>query len=605
VRLISPKALGVFLVAMATMSGSTILRAAEPDGPEALIGAKEALIITVATRASDRFGKAASRAEQQGILDYYAAPDAKLLWVDENGLNARAKAVMEEIGKADDYGLRASDYKLPKADGLSGADTQALADAEITLSLAALRYARDARGGRIEPVRIDPNLDPTLALPDPLQVMESLAIRSDAAAYLRSFQPSQPQFEALRKALLAARGGKPEDDIVRIPDGPALKLGVEDGQVELLRTRLNIETPASGNAKRFDEAVEEAVKRFQMTHGAVPDGVVGPGTRRLLNRQSQHASSSTRVKQILVNMERWRWLPSDLGSFYVAANIPEFMVKVVDDGKPVFTTRIVVGKPDKQTPVFSNEMKEIVFNPYWNVPNSIKVEELMPSIRGGGDWFFGGGAGGWDTSVFARNGLRVAIGTREVDPSMLDWSRIDIRSLNVYQPPGPTNVLGTVKFLFPNKHDVYMHDTTQKNLFAKTVRAESHGCMRVQNPDQFAVTLLKHVQGWSASQVSSAIANSEDEHVALKQKIPVYINYFTLWVNADGSISSFRDIYGHDSRMAAALFGEPLPMAYEPPQMVDDYAVNQPPPRAYQQQRRRGGRPINTIADSISAFINN
>jgi len=605
VRLISPKALGVFLVAMATMSGSTILRAAEPDGPEALIGAKEALIITVATRASDRFGKAASRAEQQGILDYYAAPDAKLLWVDENGLNARAKAVMEEIGKADDYGLRASDYKLPKADGLSGADTQALADAEITLSLAALRYARDARGGRIEPVRIDPNLDPTLALPDPLQVMESLAIRSDAAAYLRSFQPSQPQFEALRKALLAARGGKPEDDIVRIPDGPALKLGVEDGQVELLRTRLNIETPASGNAKRFDEAVEEAVKRFQMTHGAVPDGVVGPGTRRLLNRQSQHASSSTRFKQILVNMERWRWLPSDLGSFYVAANIPEFMVKVVDDGKPVFTTRIVVGKPDKQTPVFSNEMKEIVFNPYWNVPNSIKVEELMPSIRGGGDWFFGGGAGGWDTSVFARNGLRVAIGTREVDPSMLDWSRIDIRSLNVYQPPGPTNVLGTVKFLFPNKHDVYMHDTTQKNLFAKTVRAESHGCMRVQNPDQFAVTLLKHVQGWSAPQVSSAIANSEDEHVALKQKIPVYINYFTLWVNADGSISSFRDIYGHDSRMAAALFGEPLPMAYEPPQMVDDYAVNQPPPRAYQQQRRRGGRPINTIADSISAFINN
>jgi L,D-transpeptidase YcbB len=278
----------------------------------------------------------------------------------------------------------------------------------------------------------------------------------------------------------------------------------------------------------------------------------------------------------------------------------------VDDGKPVFTTRIVVGKPDKQTPVFSNEMQEIVFNPYWNVPNSIKVEELMPLIRGGGDWFFGGGGGGWDTSVFERNGLRVAIGNREVDPSTLDWNRIDIRSLNIYQPPGPTNVLGTVKFLFPNKHDVYMHDTTQKNLFAKTIRAESHGCMRVQNPDQLATTLLKHVQGWSASQVASAIASSEDQHVALKQKIPVYINYFTLWVNDDGSISTFGDIYGHDSRMAAALFGEPLPMAYEQPQMVEDYAVNQPLPRAYQQQqRRRNGRAINTIADSISAFINN
>jgi L,D-transpeptidase YcbB len=605
VRSISPKALGVFILAMAIMSWSTVLRAAEPDGPEALVGAKEALIIAVSTRAGDKFTKTASRAEQKGILDYYAAPDAKLLWVDENGLNARAKAVMEEIGKADDYGLRASDYELPKADRLSGADTQALADAEIEISLAALRYARDARGGRIDPVRIDPNLDPTLALPDPLQMMESLAIRSDAAAYLRSFQPSQPQFEALRKALLQARGGKPEDDIVRIPDGPALKLGAEDDQVELLRTRLNMEAPASGDPKRFDEAVAEAVKRFQTTHGAVPDGVVGPGTRRLLNRQGQSASNPTRVKQILINMERWRWLPSDLGAFYVAANIPEFMVRVMEDGKPVFATRIVVGKPDKQTPVFRNEMQEIVFNPYWNVPNSIKTEELMPSIRGGGDWFFGGG-GGWDTSVFERNGLRVAIGTREVDPSTLDWNRIDIRSLNIYQPPGPTNVLGTVKFLFPNKHDVYMHDTTQKNLFAQTIRAESHGCMRVQNPDQFAVTLLKHVQGWSASQVAAAIANGEDQHVPLKQKIPVYINYFTLWVNDDGSISTVADIYGHDARMAAALFGEPLPMAYEQPQMVEDYAVNQPPPpRAYQQQRRRNGRPINTIADSISAFINN
>ena len=606
------------LFAAATISCMIVCapaRAAEPDGPEALLSQKDALRITVQNRVVEKFSKTADgRAGQKGLVDYYTDLEPHLLWVDDKGLTPRAKAVMEEIGKADDFGLRASDYHLPKLDGFdpdSPGAADRLAEAEITLSLATVRYARDARGGRIEPLRLSPNLDPTLALPDPLQVMESIVFRADAAAYLRSFQPHQPQFEALRKALLAARGGATVgDSVVKIPEGPTLKLGVEDEQVALLRTRLKIEARAPGKETRFDEAVEEAVKNFQAAHGVRPDGAVGPGTRRLLNHEGRQTSSPTKVKQILINMERWRWLPSDLGSFYVTANVPEFMLRVVDEGKPVFTTRIVVGKTDKQTPVFANEMQTIVFNPYWNVPNSIKVEELMPSIRaGGGDWFFSGEGGGWDASVFERNGLRVAIGTKEVDPSRLDWGRIDIRSLNVYQPPGPTNVLGTVKFLFPNKHEVYMHDTTQKGLFAKTVRAESHGCMRVQNPDQFAAILLKQTQGWSSAQVASAIQNSEDQQVPLKQKIPVYVNYFTLWVNDDGSISTYRDLYGHDARMAAALFGESLPLDYESMPMVEDVAVNANamPPQNFQQQRRRGrGRgPSNTIADSISAFINN
>jgi murein L,D-transpeptidase YcbB/YkuD len=576
-------------------------RAAEPDGPVALIGPTEALRIAIL----NRVGKVGD--EQKALADYYAGPDAHLLWVDENGLTSRAKSVMEEIRKADDYGLRASDYPLPKDSGFDPKSSNAaasLADAEMKLDLAVLRYARDARGGRFDPERLDPNLDPTLALPIPLQVVESIAIRSDPAAYLRRFQPAQPQFEALRKALIAARGGSVKDTVVKIPDGPMLKLGVDHEQVALLRKRL--EVPAGDGAKEnlFDASVDEAVKRFQQNHGVMPDGVVGSGTRRLLNQQHQQASSPARTRLILLNMERWRWLPNDLGSFYVTVNIPEFTLRVMDGGKPAFTTRVVVGKPDKQTPIFSNEMQEIVFNPYWNVPNSIKMEELLPAIRGGGgNWFFGGGGGGWDTSVFERNGLRVAIGTKEVDPSRLDWDRIDIRSLNIYQPPGPDNVLGRVKFLFPNKHDVYMHDTTQKNLFVKTVRAESHGCMRVQNPDQLALTILKQDQGWTTQKVASAIeSGSEDQHVALKQKIPVYINYFTVWVNDDGSISTFADVYGHDARMGAAMFGGPMP--FEPQPMAEEEEAAPPvsrmPPRG-QPRRGRG----NSIADSISGFLNN
>ncbi|MGH9199558.1 MAG: L,D-transpeptidase family protein, partial [Acidimicrobiia bacterium] len=243
-----------------------------------------------------------------------------------------------------------------------------------------------------------------------------------------------------------------------------------------------------------------------------------------------------------------------LGSFYVTVNVPEFMLRVRAEGKPTFTARVVVGDPNTQTPIFSNEMQEIVFNPYWSVPNSIKTEELLPYMRGGGDSFFGGRR--WNTSVLRRNNLRVNIGGREVDPSRLDWDRTDIRNLNIYQPPGPDNVLGKLKFVFPNKHDVYMHDTTQKSLFAKTVRAESHGCMRVQNPDQLAELILAHDKGWSSARVQSTFDAGDDNHIALDQKIPVYITYFTLRVNDDGSFSTFNDLYGHDARMNAALSGK-------------------------------------------------
>ena len=524
--------------------------AAEPESPDALIGRTEAVRAAIQEQLSAKFTNAseARKTEQGALVEYYSVAENRLLWVDENGLNDRAKSVIEEIGKADEYGLRPSDYALPKQ--TDSVDAKSLADAEIKISFAVLGYARDARGGRITPQRVSPNLDPELVLPNPMEVIESISFRSDPAAYLRSFQPDQPQFEALRKALIAARGGSPDSDVLHIPEGPTLKLGVDDEQVALLRKRLDIPVEDGGKETMFDASVHAAVQRFQESRGVLPDGMVGPGTRRLLNGQQQQAASPARARQILLNMERWRWLPHDLGEFYVNVNVPEFMLRVMDEGKPTFTTRVVVGKTNTPTPIFSNEMQTIVFGPYWNMPNSIKTEEIRPYIREEGGWF---GGGGWNTAVLERHNLRINIGGREVDPSRIDWNRIDIRSLNIYQPPGPGNVLGNVKFLFPNKHDVYMHDTTQKSLFAKTVRAESHGCMRVQNPDQFALTLLKRDQGWSAARVASSIQNGYDQQIPLRQKIPVYVTYFTLWVNNDGTISTFGDLYGHDSRMAAAL----------------------------------------------------
>jgi len=545
--------------------------AAEPDAPDTLIGRAEAIRIAVQDQLSAKFTSASEtrKAEQGALVEFYSAPDAKLLWVDENGLTDRGKAAMQEIAKADDYGLRSADYPLPKLDGFDASADQAvsqLAGAEVTLDFAVLDYTRDARGGRIDPQSLSKNLDPSLALPEPSEVLGVIAIRPDPAAYLRSFQPEQPQFEALRQKLIELRGGPAKEEkaeetleIVKLPDGPVLKKGVENEQVALLRKRLNVASEAT-NENLFDDNVDSAVRDFQKSRGVAPDGLVGAGTRRLLNSNERHrqvASNPATVRKLLINMERWRWLPHDLGQFYVAVNVPEFVLRVTKEGKVVHTTRVVVGKTDKQTPIFGQDMQEVVFNPYWNVPNSIKTEEIRPYIAEGGGWF---GGGAWNTSVLERHNLKINYGGREVDPSTLDWSRIDIRALNIYQPPGPTNVLGVVKFVFPNKHDVYMHDTPQRFLFAKPVRAESHGCMRVENPDQLAAILLKEDQGWSSAKIASAIQGSYDQHIALQQKIPVYVQYFTLRVNEDGSISTFNDLYGHDARMAAALkLGGALP----------------------------------------------
>jgi murein L,D-transpeptidase YcbB/YkuD len=259
--------------------------------------------------------------------------------------------------------------------------------------------------------------------------------------------------------------------------------------------------------------------------------------------------NEAQINKILLNMERWRWLPQDQGRFFVTVNVPEFTLRVVKDDETIHESRVVVGKTNTPTPVFSNEMKTVVFGPYWNVPTSIKVNEIRPYVRRSGGWF----GGGWNTAVFQRHDLRIKYGGREVDPGSLDWNRVDIRSLHLYQPPGPRNVLGRVKFMFPNKHDVYMHDTPQKHLFAKQVRAESHGCVRVQNPDQLAAIILQHDKDWSPSRTQSAFDTAYNRHVGLNRHIPVYVTYFTIWINEDGSVTSFGDLYGHDRRMAGPL----------------------------------------------------
>ena len=254
-------------------------------------------------------------------------------------------------------------------------------------------------------------------------------------------------------------------------------------------------------------------------------------------------------------MERWRWLPNDMSSYYVTVNIPEFMVRVVEDDKVIHSAQVVAGKPDKQTPIFSENIQEIV-NPYWNVPNSIKMQEIAPYLQQGGGYSAAAG-------YFGPRPARVTRQRRERPRHRSRHHRLgprrhpQLRSIPAAQTD---NVLGTVKFLFPNKHDVYVHDTTQKNLFAQSVRAEKVTAACGAESAELALVLLHHDQGWTQANIDQALYN-EDNHVQLKTHIPVYITYFTIKVNDDGTVSTYNDIYGHDARMTAALNGKPVQIA--------------------------------------------
>lgn len=553
--------------------------AVEPDAPEKLITRADAVRILVQNRLGQPFRNESDfeKADHGALVEYYADAGHKTLWVDENGLRPNARLVIDELSKAADYGLNPDDYDLPQEIILSANDqtpTERLAEFELKMSHAVLAYARHARGGRFAPQTISKMLDPTLDLVEPLEVMNKVAAESDPAPYLRGLHPQHEQFELLRQALLRARGGSSEDQVKRIviPTGPVLKPGASHPHIALLRKRLEVDAPAAevaelasdggaatsdrkkakDPAQILDDELVAALKTFQKEKGIQADGILGPGTRRALNGG---VAPKNRVKTILANMERWRWIPNNIDKLNVRVNVPEFRFRVFDGEKMIHTERVVVGKTKNPTPIFSDKMEYVVFNPYWNVPNSIKKEEILPHLRrgggGGGGWFWSGGSS--RPRILQSHNLYVKYRGREIDASTVNWNRVNIANYHFYQPPGGPNVLGVVKFIFPNKHTVYMHDTPTKSLFDKPVRAYSHGCMRVRNPLKLAEVLLSRDRGWSRSSIDSAVASGKNQHVNLNNPIPVHVTYFTARVEKNGKITYFGDIYGHDSRMANAL----------------------------------------------------
>lgn len=481
--------------------------------------------------------------DRDAVVAFYAGRECRPLWIDEKGPTRAAELVINELRRADDWGLRASDFELPLFDRAKAAEwtSQDAADAELELTASVLRYAHEAEGSRIpEPEKLlSSYIDRRPELSSAEDVLAQISRTQNPDAVLRSFQPSHEQFLKLKDLLAKLRGKK--DAIPKALEiartGPLLQPGVNDDEVAILKKRFGV-VSAPGEEIVFDRSLLDAVKQFQKSAGLQPDGHVGPATRAALIGDSPE-KNAVKIAAVIANMEEWRWMPGTLGSTYILVNIPAFTVKLMKDGKAAFDDSIVVGTPENQTPIFSKNMKTIVLRPEWNLPDSIKLTALLTgrSIEEQG-------------YVVMRNG-------HMIDSTRVNWAKANLSEYTFYQPAGDDNALGLVKFLFPNKHSVYLHDTPARYLFNERVRLYSHGCVRVRNPQQLAQDIFNIDRGADAPNVKSLVRKGpKDNDIALATPLPVHVGYFTVWVEADGKPQYFRDYYGHQQRITLALAGQ-------------------------------------------------
>jgi murein L,D-transpeptidase YcbB/YkuD len=486
------------------------------------------------------------------VYVFYAADrDYKPLWVRDSGPKAKARDVLDVFRGAGKMGLNPNNYRIAQIERMMSARTpRELAELELLLSRAFIDFGRDINRGVVLPKEASSENAITAKELGALTLIDGAENADYIADYVRTLEPQSPEYQRIKGALaayreIAAQGGFPV-----IPKGPALKPGMNDKRVPLIRKYLLLagDLPAGANQEgdHYDADLVAAVKWFQLRHGLTDDGILATATF-----EAMAVPVTDRIRQIELNLERRRWMDDDLGPYYILVNVADQELKVVRDGKTVHTARVVVGKPYARTPVFSEKMKYIVLNPYWNVPPSIASKEYLPKLKR-------------NPGVLRKENIRVFNASgNEVDPYSVNWSALSRMPYSLRQDSGPKNALGKVKFMFPNRFNVYLHDTPSKSLFKRDLRIFSHGCMRVQNPLDLAALILAD-QGWSRARIDAAVAKGGQRIINLKTPIPVHVTYLTAWVNKDGSVNFRRDPYKRDAQLAEALTGalaEDMPLS--------------------------------------------
>ena len=508
-------------------------------------GVPEAIKAQLATRPAFLAGDGESERNWKAVQAFYAKRDYAPAWVDGRKPTPELDELLEVIQGAGAEGLDPAMYAGPaltshrqnangrrfSRDAFPKGDID---EVDVWSTWAFMAYASDLADGVTDPKKITGTWGMRPSPVDPQKLLTEALASGEIAEAVAKVAPGHPEYAALKKALvdyqdMAAKGGW-----AALPANLKLKPGATHASVPALRQRLAITHDFKGNAEdastAYDDALVAAATLFQLRHGLGEDGVVAGETLVALN-----VPVATRIQQIQLNMERWRWLPRDMGTNHARVNIPEYRLDLWEQDKIALTMRTVVGAQDNKTPIFADQMTHIVFSPFWNVPPGIASEETLPAVQN-------------DPGYLSRNNLEV-VGTsgEVVDPSSVDWSSPN--SYRFRQRPGTSNSLGLVKFMFPNQHNVYLHDTPADALFKRPMRALSHGCVRVEQPTTLARYLLRDQGSWDADRIDAAMNAGKEAHVKLTKPLPVYLLYMTARAShQDGAVHFVRDIYGYDAQ---------------------------------------------------------
>ena len=490
---------------------------------------------------------------------FYERRGFQPVWIDGRELQSRVNSLVNTLKKARFEGLRGEDYHLIQIESLiteikSQKEAKQLikpsqfVSLELLLTDAFLVYGSHLLSGKVNPETLNSEWLANRRQTDLAGVLDNAIITNRIEDSLQELLPPQRGYSELRSFLkkyleIEKNGGWPT-----IADTKKLRKGDQDSLIISLRARLSMTNDFLNteidSGIVFDAALEAALKRFQKRHGLEVDGVMGKGTVSALN-----IPVSERIQQIEANMERWRWLPQDLGANHMRVDIANYTLTVYENGQNAQSFKVIVGKDYRRTPVFSDKITYMVLAPYWTVPPTIAVKDILPQIKN-------------DIGYLSSRNIRVYSGGSfeiELDPYQIDWSAVTEKNFRytLRQDPGPINALGDVKFMFPNKFNVYLHDTPSKTLFEKTERAFSSGCIRIEKPLELADYLLRDYPKWNKARIEEILSKRTEYTVKLDKPIPIHILYWTAWVDSDGIMQFRKDLYDRDKPLIKALFENP------------------------------------------------
>ncbi len=554
--------------------GMAATRDIDPEPTPKISGPRYYTYKADGTRAVDtsKFGPAFAGAKLSATpeiakaLEAYYTGNANPIWVTNGDINERASAVLAFFETVGDSGLNPTDYSIsaPSQDVTASITDQAQAEVqtvsvtetetkpaspammqfELALSAKVLAYVQDTTRGRVDPNKLSGYHDFKRKTVNLSPVLKLSSMSPDITAYLRSREPSNPEYQALKAELVKLHNeDKSGEGKVVVPNDLVLKPGENNPEVANVvkaiehRSSDTFKTQHAATFSSYQHTPEytpdlvDLVKAFQSENGLKPDGVIGRATVRAMTGDSNEA----KIAKLEVAMEQVRWLPADLGDRFVFINQPAFMAYYHNEGKEDFGMKVVIGSKTNQTYFFQDEIETVEFNPYWGVPQSIIVNEMLPKLRN-------------DPSYLDRLGYEVSVNGRAVSSSSVNWYG-STNAISVRQPPSSDNALGDLKILFPNAHAIYMHDTPAKSFFNRDMRALSHGCIRLVDPRRMAAAVL----GTTLDNVNKQIASGQNRAVQVPTKIPVYVSYFTAWPDKDGKVQYFDDVYDRDSYVMKAF----------------------------------------------------